>query len=153
MPEYMHQPAVVHVNSTSFKHQRVNDTKRFGGSSQFGTRLRAPNYDDLPNCLVPTTIWGSTYVSKIMFSGIPQWLYVSISQFTLNKNTTLHMYMLYVITYNTISSSCSVGWTYWICKMFIRYIMSNVSLRLSPRQPLYLTQIMGLCIICYPIFI
>ena len=66
---YMHQPAVVHVNSTSVRHQRVNDTKPSGGSSQFGSRLRAPNYDDLPNCLAPTTVWSSTYVSKIMSSG------------------------------------------------------------------------------------
>ena len=51
----------------------------------------------------------------------------------------------------SLSSLCRPIWKYWTFKMFVRYILSQVCLRLSQFSQLSLIQYVGLCVFSLPI--
>ena len=51
----------------------------------------------------------------------------------------------------SLPSLCRLVWKHWTCKLFVRYILSSVFVRLNPLSQLTLVQYMGLCVFVLPL--
>ena len=67
---------------------------------------------------------------------------ITIVQFMMSSN----IIRLFVHNTISVSSLCKLIWRHWTCKIPVRYILSNVWVRLSIFSQLSIIQYMGLCV-------
>ena len=79
-------------------------------------------------------------------------VFITIVQFMMSANTfwladRVRLFVHYTIS---LSSLCKRIWRHWTYKMYVRYILSSVWVRLSIFSQLSNIQYMGLCVSVYP---